>query len=99
MARSWRRARAELGQKIIIENKPGGAFTIGLDLVAEAAPDGYTLGMGPIGALAITRHMVAKMPYDIERDFQPIALLTRGHLLLAVVAEDPIISRCKELID
>ena len=39
------------------------------------APDGYTLGMGPIGALAITRHMVAKLPYDIERDFQPIALV------------------------
>ena len=34
--------------------------------------------MGPIGALAITRHMVAKLPYDIERDFQPIALVTRG---------------------
>jgi tripartite-type tricarboxylate transporter receptor subunit TctC len=40
--------------------------------------------MGPIGALAITRHMVAKLPYDIERDFQPIVVLTRGHLLLAV---------------
>jgi len=40
--------------------------------------------MGPVGALAITRHMVAKLPHDIERDFQPIALVTRGHLLLAV---------------
>ena len=40
--------------------------------------------MGPIGALAITRHMVTKLPYNIERDFQPIALVTRGHLLLAV---------------
>jgi tripartite-type tricarboxylate transporter receptor subunit TctC len=40
--------------------------------------------MGPIGALAITRHMVPKLPYDIERDFQPVALVTRGHLLLAV---------------
>src|SRR3979409_2369826 len=40
--------------------------------------------MGPVGALAITRHMVARLPYDIERDFQPIALVTRGHLLLAV---------------
>ena len=40
--------------------------------------------MGPIGALAITRHMVAKLPYDIERDFQPIALVARGHLMLAV---------------
>jgi tripartite-type tricarboxylate transporter receptor subunit TctC len=74
----------ELGQQIIIDDRPGGALTIGLDLTAKSAPDGYTIGMGPIGALAITRHMVAKLPYDIERDFQPIALVTRGHLLLAV---------------
>jgi len=74
----------EIGQTIVIDNRPGGALTIGIDLVAKAAPDGYTIGMGPIGALAITRHMVAKLPYDIERDLQPIALATRGHLLLAV---------------
>jgi tripartite-type tricarboxylate transporter receptor subunit TctC len=73
-----------LNQKIIVENKPGAAFTIGLDLVARAAPDGYTLGMGPVGALAISPNMLAKVPYDVLRDFQPIAQLTRGHLLLAV---------------
>src|SRR5215831_11369683 len=74
----------ELGQQIVVDNRPGGALTIGLDLTAKAEPDGYTLCMGPIGALAITRHMVPKLPYDIERDFQPVALVTRGHLLLAV---------------
>jgi tripartite-type tricarboxylate transporter receptor subunit TctC len=73
-----------LNQKIIIENKPGAGFTLGLDIVAKSAPDGYTLGMGPVGALAISPNMVAKMPYDVVRDFQPIAQLTRGHLLLAV---------------
>jgi len=73
-----------LGQSVIIENKPGAAFTLGLDLVAKAPPDGYTLGMGPVGALAIGPNMVARMPYIVERDFQPIILLTRGHLLLAV---------------
>jgi tripartite-type tricarboxylate transporter receptor subunit TctC len=79
----------ELGQTIVVDNRPGGALTIGLDLVAKSEPDGYTLGMGPVGALAITRHMVNKLPYDIERDFQPIALLTRGHLLLAVPPDSP----------
>ena len=69
----------QLGQTIIVENKPGGALTIGIDIVAKSAPDGYTLGVGPIGALAITRHMVAKLPYDIERDLVPIALIARGH--------------------
>jgi tripartite-type tricarboxylate transporter receptor subunit TctC len=88
----------ELGQQIIIDDRPGGALTLGLDLVAKSPPDGYTIGMGPIGALAITRHMVAKLPYDIERDFQPIALVTRGHLLLAVSPKLPVNS-VKELID
>src|SRR5215204_5391116 len=74
----------EIGQQVVVDNRPGGALTIGLDLTAKAEPDGYTICMGPIGALAITRHMVAKVPYDIERDFQPIALVTRGHLLLAM---------------
>src|SRR5207244_7321478 len=88
----------ELGQQIVIDNRPGGALTIGLDLTAKAEPDGYTICMGPIGALAITRHMVAKLPYDIERDFQPIALVTRGHLLLAVAPEFPLRS-VQEVID
>lgn len=88
----------ELGQQIVIDNRPGGALTLGLDLTAKSPPDGYTLCMGPIGALAITRHMVGKLPYDIERDFQPIALLARGQLLLAVSPSAPITS-VQELID
>jgi tripartite-type tricarboxylate transporter receptor subunit TctC len=88
----------EIGQQVIVDNRPGGALTIGLDVTAKSAPDGYTLCMGPIGALAITRHMVAKLPYDIERDFQPIALVTRGHLLLAVSPTMPFNS-VKELVD
>jgi tripartite-type tricarboxylate transporter receptor subunit TctC len=88
----------ELGQQVIVDDRPGGALTIGLDLVAKSSPDGYTIGMGPIGALAITRHMVAKLPYNIERDFQPIALIARGHLLLAVSPKLPVHS-IKELID
>src|SRR5215212_5647879 len=74
----------QLNQTIIIENRPGAAFTIGLDIVAKAAPDGYTLAIGPIGALSISPNMVAKLPYNIERDFQPVALIAHGHLLLAV---------------
>lgn len=88
----------ELGQQVIVENRPGGALTIGLDITAKSAPDGYTIGMGPVGALAITRHMVAKLPYDIERDFQPIALVTRGHLLLAV-SPSLNVNSVRELID
>ena len=88
----------ELGQQIVIDNRPGGALTLGLDLTAKSDADGYTICMGPIGALAINRHMVAKLPYDIERDLQPIALVTRGHLLLAVSPTLPFKS-VHEIID
>ena len=74
----------QLGQNVVVDNRPGGALTIGIDAVAKAPPDGYTIGQGPVGALAITRHMVAKLPYDIERDLQPVALVTTGYMLLAV---------------
>src|SRR5499426_3990601 len=88
----------QLGQQVIVDNRPGGALTIGIDLVAKSPPDGYTIGMGPIGAMAITRHMVAKLPYDIERDLQPVAIVARGHLLLAVSPSLPVNS-VQELID
>ena len=88
----------ELGQQIVIDNRPGGALTLGLDLTAKADPDGYTICMGPIGALAINRHMVAKLPYDIERDLQPVALVARGHLLLAVTPSLPVKS-VRELVE
>lgn len=88
----------ELGQQIVIDNRPGAALTLGLELTAKADPDGYTICMGPIGALAITRHLMAKMPVDIERDLVPVALVTRGHLLLAVTNSLPVHS-VRELID
>jgi tripartite-type tricarboxylate transporter receptor subunit TctC len=87
-----------LGQPVVVEDHPGGALTLGLDLTAKSAPDGYTIGVGPIGALAITRHMVPKLPYDIERDFQPIAVISRGQFMLAVSPMLPVTS-VKELIE
>jgi tripartite-type tricarboxylate transporter receptor subunit TctC len=87
----------EIGQQVVIDDRPGGALTVGLDLTAKAAPDGYTLCMGPIGALAITRHLVHRLPYNIERDFQPVVVVIRGQLLLAVSPKAPFKS-VKELI-
>src|SRR4051812_41032407 len=86
------------GATVIVEDKPGGALTLGMDYVAKSAPDGYTLAIGPIGAMAITRHIVAKLPYVIEKDFQPIALIVHGHLMLAVSPKSDIKS-VKELIE
>lgn len=87
----------QVGQPIVVENRPGGALTTGLAYTAKSEPDGYTIAMGPIGALAITRHMVKKLPYDIERDFQPITLVARGQMLLAVNPKLPVRS-LEELI-
>jgi tripartite-type tricarboxylate transporter receptor subunit TctC len=87
-----------LGQSVVVDNRPGGALTIGIDAVAKAPPDGYTIGQGPVGALAITRHMVAKLPYDIERDIQPVAVVTTGYMLLAASPKAPFQS-VAELID
>jgi tripartite-type tricarboxylate transporter receptor subunit TctC len=88
----------ELHQQVVVDDRPGGALTLRLDLAAKSPPDGYTLCMGPIGALAITSHLVAPLPYDVERDFQPIALVSRGQLLLAVSPTTPFHS-VQELID
>jgi tripartite-type tricarboxylate transporter receptor subunit TctC len=88
----------ELHQQVVVDDRPGGALTLGLDLTAKSAPDGYTLCMGPIGALAITRHLVVPLPYDIARDFQPVTLVSRSQLLLAVSPTTPFHS-VAELVD
>ena len=88
----------ELHQQVVVDDRPGGALTLGLDLTAKSAPDGYTLCMAPIGALAITRHLVVPLPYTIERDFAPIAMVARGQFMLAVSPTTPF-HPVAELID
>lgn len=87
-----------LGQNIVVDNRPGGALTIGIDAVAKAPPDGYTVGLAGAGALVIAPHMVAKLPYDVERDLQPVALTWAGYMLLAVSPSLPVQS-VQELIE
>ncbi|MGB3744716.1 MAG: tripartite tricarboxylate transporter substrate binding protein, partial [Xanthobacteraceae bacterium] len=88
----------EVHQQVVVDDRPGGALTLGLDLTAKSPPDGYTLCLAPIGALAITRHLVVPLPYTIERDFAPIALVARGQFVLAVSPATPFHS-VAELID
>jgi len=87
----------EMGQQVIVDDRPGGALTVGLDIVAKSPPDGYTLCMAPIGALTMAPHLVAHLPYDIARDFQPIVVAEYSQLLLAVSPKTPFHS-VKELI-
>jgi tripartite-type tricarboxylate transporter receptor subunit TctC len=61
-----------LGQPVIVENRPGAGGTIGADVIAKSAPDGYTIGLPTISSLGIAPHMFAKLPYDPLKDFTPI---------------------------
>ena len=63
------------GQTFIVENKPGAGGNVGADVVAKAAPDGYTLVMGTVGTHAINPSLYPKMPYDAAKDFAPITLV------------------------
>ena len=69
------KVKASLGQTVVVENKPGAGGNIGADIVARAAPDGYTLVMGAVATHAINPWLFATIPYDSVKDFAPVALV------------------------
>jgi len=73
-----------LKQAVIVENKGGAGGSIGADLVAKSAPDGYTLLMGTVGTNAINGALYAKLPHDPVKDFTPIALVASSPVTLVV---------------
>ena len=83
------RLRAQLGQPFVIENKGGAGGIIGTELVAKSRPDGYTLGVGSVGPLAMNAVLFKKMPYDPKKDLTPIGLIGMQPSLLVVKAGEP----------
>ena len=79
----------DLGQPVIVENKPGAGAIVATEYVSKAAPDGYTLLVGASG-MAINQSLYAKLPYDSVRDFVAISELASFPLLLVVNASSPI---------
>src|SRR4029077_9983455 len=78
-----------IGQAIVIENKGGAGAIVGTDLVAKAEPDGYTLLVGPSGAISITPAVYRSLPYDPQKDFAPVSMTTAYPYILVVNAELP----------
>ena len=78
-----------LGQPVVVENKPGAGGVIGSDLVAKAAPDGYTLLLATAGH-ATAAAMMAKLPFDAVRDFAWITTVTTYPFVIATAADSPI---------
>jgi tripartite-type tricarboxylate transporter receptor subunit TctC len=86
----------ELGQRVVIENKPGGGSNIGSELASRAAPDGYTVFLGTV-ANAINMSLYKNPGYDIVRDFEPISILTSAPAVLVVTPKLPV-NNVQELI-
>ena len=70
-------------QQVLVENRPGGNGFIAMAAAAKAAPDGYTMVMATGGDVAINPAMFKEMPYDVERDLAPIAMVSDAPLVLA----------------
>lgn len=64
----------QMGQSVIVENKPGSGTLVGTDLVAKSAPDGYTLLVGSVSNLALNPGLYPNLPYDSLKDFEPLGL-------------------------
>jgi tripartite-type tricarboxylate transporter receptor subunit TctC len=73
-----------LGQPVVVENRPGAGGNVGAEMLAKAAPDGYTIGSGTVSSHAINATLYAKLPYDPDKDFSPITMLATLPNMLVV---------------
>jgi tripartite-type tricarboxylate transporter receptor subunit TctC len=81
-----------LGQPVIIENKAGANGAIGADFVAKSEPDGHTIFLTTVGAVAITPGMRNDLPYNTLRDFAPVTLVVRNTTILVVRSQNAVAS-------
>ena len=86
-----------LGVNIVIDNRAGASGSVGTEAIAKAAPDGYTIGYGNIGTLTTNRFMIARLPYDPDRDLSLIGMMGAVQNMLAVNNNLPVTS-VKDLI-
>jgi tripartite-type tricarboxylate transporter receptor subunit TctC len=80
----------QMGQQFVVDNRPGAGSVLGTNLMAKAPPDGYTIGYGTIGPIAIQRSLQRNLPYDPDRDLAPVVLVTLTPNMLAVTPGLPV---------
>ncbi|RYZ07005.1 MAG: tripartite tricarboxylate transporter substrate binding protein, partial [Comamonadaceae bacterium] len=76
-----------MGQSFVVDNKGGAGGNIGADLVAKAPADGYTLLMGTVGTQSINKWLYSRMPFDPQKDFQPVTLVAGVPNVMVVNAD------------
>jgi tripartite-type tricarboxylate transporter receptor subunit TctC len=84
------RMAKELGQQVIVENRPGAGTIIGAEAVAHSAPDGYTILLGDTGTYSVNPSLYKKLPYDPVKDLAPVTLTARFALTLVVNPSVPV---------
>ena len=88
----------QIGQQIVVDNRPGASGSIGTEMIARAAPDGYTIGFGGISTFAINPSVLARLPYDPDKDLLKVVQTYFNPGVLAVALLLPVNS-IKDLID
>ena len=88
----------KLGQHVVIENRPGAGGNIGMDVVAKAAPDGYTIGFGAISTNALNPHIYKQMAFDPRRDFTAVSMLGYSTIVLTVAPQKVAARNVQEFI-
>src|SRR5256714_10641685 len=91
-------ASKQLGQQVVVENKPGAGTTIAGDYIARSSPDGYTIWLQDITTHAINAALYAKLPYDSVKDFTYVAMIASTPLMLVVHPATPA-HNVRELIE